>query len=167
MSWWRRLRHRDRLEGELDRELRDHVERQVADHVRAGLPEDEARRRARIEFGGLDQVKELCRDARGTRWIDETWQDLRFAARLLLRERWFTAAAVVALGLGIGLTSTGFTVYDAMLRRGLPVDDPHRIVALTMRDANGRQQGISHLDFVDLRAGARASASSRPTASRR
>ena len=98
MSWWRRMRHRERVENELDAELRDHVERQVAHHVRAGLSEQEARRRARLEFGGLDHVKEMCRDARGTRWIDETWQDLRFAARLLLKERWFTAAAVVALG---------------------------------------------------------------------
>ena len=70
MSWWGRLRNRGRAEDELDRELRDHVERQVADHGRAGMPSREARRRARLEFGGLDQVKELCRDARGTRWID-------------------------------------------------------------------------------------------------
>ena len=67
MTWWQRLRHRDRLEGELDRELRDHVERQVADHVRAGMSPREARRLARLEFGGLEQIKELCREraARG------------------------------------------------------------------------------------------------------
>ena len=154
MSWWTRLLQRGRLEGELDNELRDHVEQQVSEHVRAGMSEREARRRARLDFGGLDHVKEMCRDVRGTRWIDETWQDVRFAVRLLVKERWFAAAAVLALGLGMGLTSTGFTVYDAMLRRGLPVDDPHRIMALTMRDANGRDHGISRLDFVDLRAGA-------------
>ena len=77
----------------------------MAHHVRAGMSEREARRRARLEFGGLDPIKEMCRDARGTRWIDETWHDLRFAVRLLLKERWFTAAAVLALGLGIGLAS--------------------------------------------------------------
>ena len=152
MSWWRRLRNRERVENELDAELRDHVERQVADHVRAGLSAREARRRARLEFGGLDHVKEMCRDARGTRWIDETWQDLRFAARLLLKERWFTAAAVLALGLGIGLTSTGFTVYNAMLVRGLPVDDQDRVMALAMRDADGRERRLSYLDFRDWRA---------------
>ena len=154
MSWWTRLLQRGRLEGELDNELRDHVERQVSEHVRAGMSEREARRRARLDFGGLDQVKEMCRDARGTRWLEETWQDLRFAVRLLVKERWVAAAAVLALGLGIGLTSTGFTVYDAMLRRGLPVDDPHRIVALTMRDTNGRDQGISRLDLEAWRAAA-------------
>ena len=154
MSWWTRLLQRGRLEGELDNELRDHVERQVSEHVRAGMSEREARRRARLDFGGLDQVKEMCRDARGTRWLEETWQDLRFAVRLLVKELWVAAAAVLALGLGIGLTSTGFTVYDAMLRGGLPVDDPHRIVALTMRDANGRDQGISRLDLEAWRAAA-------------
>ncbi len=152
MTWWRRLRHRERVENELDAELRDHVERQVAQHVRAGLSEREARRRARLEFGGLDHVKEMCRDVGGTRWIDETWQDLRFAVRLLLKEPWFSAAAVLALGLGIGLTSTGFTVYNAMLVRGLPVDDQERIMALAMRDADGRERRMSYLDFRDWRA---------------
>ena len=112
MSWWTRMANRDRSEHELHAELRDHVERQVADHIRAGLSAREARRRVRLEFGGLDQVKEMCRDARGVRWLEETWQDLRFAARLLVKERWFAAAAVLALGLGIGLTSTAFTVYN-------------------------------------------------------
>ena len=156
MSWWGRLRNRDRVENELDAELRDHVERQVAEHVRSGLSEREARRRARLEFGGLDHVKEMCRDARGMRWMDETWQDLRFAVRLLLKERWFTAAAVLALGLGIGLTSTGFTVYNAMLVRGLPVDDQDRIMALAMRDPDGRERRLSYLDFRDWRAEATA-----------
>ena len=152
MSWWRRLRNRERVEHELDAELRDHIERQVAHHVQSGMSERKARRRARVEFGGLDPIKEMCRDARGTRWLDETWQDLRFAVRLLAKERWFAAAAMLALGLGIGLTSTGFTVYNAMLVRGLPVDDQHRVMALAMRDADGREQRLSHLDFRDWRA---------------
>ena len=152
MSWWQRLRNRDRTEYELDAELRDHVERQVTDHIRAGLSPREARRRARLEFGGLDQVKETCRDAHGARWLDETWQDLRFAVRLLVRERWFAAAAVLALGLGLGLASTAFAVYNAVLVRGLPVDDPERIMALATRDADGREQGVSYLDFQDWRA---------------
>ena len=154
MSWWNRMGNRGRFEDDLDAELRDHVERQMADHVRAGLSPRDARRRARLEFGGLDQVKETCRDARGTRWLEETWQDLRFAVRLLARERWFAAAAVLSLGLGIGLTSTAFTVYNAVLVRGLPVDDPDRIMALATRDAAGREQGVSYLDFQDWRAAA-------------
>ena len=152
MSWWTRMRNRGRPENELDAELRDHVERQVADHIVAGMSAREARRRVRLEFGGLDQVKELCRDSRATRRLEETWQDLRFAVRLLVKERWFTTAAVLALGLGIGLTGAAFTVYNTVLVRGLPVDDPERIMFLAMRDTDGREQGISYLDFQDWRA---------------
>ncbi len=151
MSWWRRLRSGNRLEGELDAELRDHVERQVADHVRAGMSAREARRRARLEFGGIDQIKEMCRDARGTRWLEETWQDLRFAVRLLVKERWFAAAAVLALGLGLGISSAAFTAYSGLLLRGLPVDDQRRVTALAMRDETGGEQGVSYLDFRDWR----------------
>ena len=154
MNWWTRTRNRGRVEDELDAELRDHVERQVADHIRAGLTPREARRRARLEFGGLDQVKEMCRDAHRVRWLEEIGQDLRFAARLLVKERWLAAATVLALGLGIGLTCTAFTVYNAVLVRGLPVGDPERIMALAMRDNDGREQGISYLDFHDWRAAA-------------
>ena len=149
--WWRRLRNRGRIEDELDAELRDHVDRQVADHVRAGMSEREARRRARLEFGGLEQIKELCRDMRGTRWIDETWQDLRFAARLLVKERWFAAGAVLALGLGLGISSAAFTAYNGMLLRGLPVDDEQRVMALAMRAETGGEQGVSYLDYRDWR----------------
>jgi hypothetical protein len=85
MKWWRRLLQRDRVERQLDAELRDHFDRLVADYVRSGITEAEARRRARLEFGGIEQVKEHCRDARGTRWVDELVQDLRYGVRLLRR----------------------------------------------------------------------------------
>ena len=152
MSWWRRLRHRERLEGDLDRELRDHVERQVADHVRAGLPEDEARRRARLEFGGLDQVKELCRDARGTRWIEGVSRDLRYAVRRLARDRSLVALAVSTLGLGIGLNVTIFTMVHAIFVRGLPYEDPGRLVSVSPgRDPVTAYQRVSLPDFEDYR----------------
>ena len=152
MSWWRRLRHRERLEGDLDRELRDHVERQVADHVRAGLPEDEARRRARLEFGGLDQVKELCRDARGTRWIEGVSRDLRYAVRRLARDRSLVALAVSTLGLGIGLNVTIFTMVHAIFVRGLPYEDPGRLVNVSSaRDPVDAYQRVSLPDFEDYR----------------
>ncbi len=151
MSWWNRVRNHGRLERELDRELRDHVERQVTDHVRTGMSAREARRRARLDFGGIDQIKELCRDARGTRWIEETWQDVRFAVRLLVRDRWATAGAVLALGLGLGISSAAFTAYNGLLLRGLPVDDQRRVTALAMRDETGGEQGVSYLDSRDWR----------------
>jgi hypothetical protein len=70
MTWWRRVFSRNRLESQLDAELRDHFERLVADLIERGYAAGEARRLARLEFGGMDQVKEACRDERGTRWVD-------------------------------------------------------------------------------------------------
>jgi predicted permease len=151
MNWWQRLWNRDRLERELDAELRDHFHRLVEDNVRLGMPEHEARRKARLDFGGDDQLKESCRDARGTRWVFDLAQDVRFAARLHVRDRWFTAAAAMALALGIGITGTMYTIVSAMTR-GFPVDRPERIASIHTRDAAGRWRGlgVSYLDFVDF-----------------
>ncbi|MCY4633231.1 MAG: ADOP family duplicated permease [Acidobacteria bacterium] len=156
MSWWRRLRNRDRIEDQLDAELRDHVERQVADHVRAGVPEHEARRRARLDFGGLDQVKELCRDARRLRWLEDAWRDVRFAARLLARNRSFTIVTVSVLALGIGVTTQFFVMFYAITLRSLPIDDPERVVHISTRDARARRGGVSYADFEDIRDAARS-----------
>ena len=152
MSWWRRLRHRDRAETELDAELHDHVERQVADHLRAGLPEGEARRRARLEFGGLDQVKEMCRDARGMRWIENLGRDVRYACRRLARDGSLVTLTVSTLGLGIGLNVTVFTMVHAIFVRGLPYDDPARIVNVwSSTDLSSQYQRMSLPDFEDYR----------------
>jgi predicted permease len=151
VNWWQRLRRQGELEWQLDAELRDHVDRQIADYMAAGMSEHDARRRARLEFGGLDQVKEVCRDARGTRWATDIGQELRFAARLLVKDRWFTLTTVVALALGIGITSTMFTIVNAMIR-GLPVDNPGRFLSINARDRAGRQLGMSYLEFLDWRA---------------
>ena len=155
MNWWQRLRGRDRLERELDAELRYHFDRQVDDNVRMGMSEEEARRRARVDLGGEDQLKESCRDARGTRWVDDIGQDLRFAARLLLKDRRFTLPAVIALALGIGMNGTMFTIVNAMIR-GLPIGSPERILSIHARDDAGRWRGfgVSYLDFRDFQTGA-------------
>ena len=101
MNWWQRLLNRNRLERELDAELRYHFDRQVDDNIRMGMSEEEARRCARVDLGGEAQLKESCRDARGTRWVEDVEKDFRFAARLLLKDRSFTVPAVIALALGI------------------------------------------------------------------
>jgi hypothetical protein len=133
MTWWRRLVQRDRLERQLDAELRDHVERMVADYLAEGLSEAEARRRATLEFGGLDQVKEICRDARGTRWFDEIWQDVRYGCRGLQRNPGFAIVAVLTLALGIGANTAVFSVINALLLRPLPVSDAEGLISLQRR----------------------------------
>ncbi len=71
MTWWQRLWRRGQLEEQLDQELRSHLDEQTAELIERGHPPDEARRLARIALGGPEQVKEECRDARGTRWLDD------------------------------------------------------------------------------------------------
>jgi predicted permease len=156
VNWWHRLRNRERLERELDAELRYHFDRDVADNVRMGMSEQEARRRARLDLGGHDQLEESCRDARGTRWVHDIALDLRFAARLLLKDRRFTVPAVLALALGIGMNGTMFTIVNAMIR-GLPIDRPERIMSIHSRDGAGRWRGFgaSYLDFLDFQAAAK------------
>src|SRR3954454_14469620 len=86
------------------------------------------------------------------------WQDIRYAVRLLIRDRWFTAVAAIALALGIGANAAVFTFVNAVLLRGLPFDDPARIVSIGSLDARGRTLRVSRLDFSDIPEGARASA---------
>jgi predicted permease len=152
MTWWQRLRGRARLEDELDAELRFHFDRLVADYTAEGLPEEEARRRARAEFGGLEAIKDDCRDARGTRWAHDVGQDVRYAARRLLKERRVTLLAVLALALGIGVNNTQFTVVNAICIRGLPMAGVDRLVDIANRDDTQRPQPLSRREFDQLRA---------------
>jgi putative ABC transport system permease protein len=156
VKWWQRLRNHERLERELDAELRYHFDREVADNLRMGMSEEEARRRARLDLGGDDPLKESCRDARGTRWVIDTAQDLRVAARLLVKDLRFTLPAVLALALGIGMNGTMFTIVNAMIR-GLPVDGPDRIMSIHSRDAAGRWRGsgVSYPDFREFQSAAK------------
>ena len=130
MTWWRRVFNRARLESQLDAELRDHFDRLVDDFVAEGHSPIEARRLARLEFGGLDQVKEQCRDARGTRWVDETLQDVRYGLRGFSKTPGFTAVAVVTLAIGVGANLAIFNIFDALLLRPLPVPHPSELVTM-------------------------------------
>jgi len=134
MSWWRRLFASRRMERDLDSELRFHMEQQAADNVRAGMTEQEAQRLARLEFGGLQQIKEDCRESRGTLWVTSVVQDLRFALRQLRKAPGFAITAVLTLALGIGANTSIFTLVQSILLRSLPVADPSRLYRIGDRN---------------------------------
>ncbi len=122
------LFRRERLERDLDDELRFHLEREVEKHRQAGLPPEEAERRARAAFGSVSGYKDDSRDARGLAWLETTLQDLRYALRGLRNRKAFASGVVLTLALGIGANATMFGVVDRVLFRAPPtLGEPDRI----------------------------------------
>ncbi len=154
MNWWQRLWRKREQEKRLEQELRFHLDSRVADNLRTGMNEAEARRRASLEFGAMESVKEECREARGTMWLDSAWQDLRFSLRTLRKTPAFTLAAIATLALGIGVNTAIFSVTNAALLRTLPVPDPQQLVSLKVEPGEPSGAGntgngeTSFSDFV-------------------
>jgi putative ABC transport system permease protein len=151
----RAIFRRNAMEGELDEELRFHLERQAEKELKAGLTPEEARRKARLALGGLDQVKEECRQARGISVLETTVQDLRYALRVFRKSPGFTLTAVLSLALGIGGNSTMFTVIYTRLLEPPPYKDVERLVMI-WSSVNQNQGSVASGDFLDWRKQARS-----------
>lgn len=151
MSWWFRLWRRRKMEEQLDKELRFHVDQHAAGLIARGHTDDEARRMARMDLGGPEQVKEDCRDARGTRWLEDLWQDLRYALRTLRQKPAFAAVALLTLALGAGATTVMFTVINGVLLKPLAYPQPDRLVSLHERPEkySASQWTFAYLNFLD------------------
>ena len=150
MRWLSRFFHRSKQDGQLDSELRFHVEQQTADNIAAGMNPGEARRHALAQFGGLEYIKEEARDARGTQFVESVLQDVRYALRLLRKSPGFATVAVLTLALGIGANTAIFSLVDTALLRPLPFKNPSRLVLIGEgMPADGYPKiGVSPEDFT-------------------
>jgi macrolide transport system ATP-binding/permease protein len=140
------LRHRARFEDHMREEMRFHIDAYAGDLERGGMSRHEALRRARMEFGTPDAIKDDCRQARGLRLFDEVSQDVRYALRIMAKAPGFTAAAVLSLALGIGANTAIFTLIDALLLRTIPVSSPQELYFL----AHGRGTNVSWMSTYPL-----------------
>ena len=147
----RALLRRSEEERDMDEEMRFHLEMEERKLVREGLAPEEARRRARLRFGGVERMKERTRDERGTRGLEDLLRDLAFGARTLRRSPAFTFTAVVTLALGIGAVAAAFSLVNGVLLRPLPYGRSDRLVELREL-APGRRFFPSFPSFADWRS---------------
>ena len=146
-SW---ILRRDRIEQQLDDEIRSFVEMSTADRIREGVPPTEARRLALAEIGGVESMKEIVRAGRHGALLDDLGRDVRYAFRLLTRQRMFAAVIVGTLALAIGANVALFSVVNSVLLRPLPYHQPDRLVRLasTRQEKNLTRVGFSYSRFL-------------------
>ncbi len=162
MTWFRVLRarlfaltHKDRVEREMEEELRFHLAKRVEENIRLGMPPADAIREARRQFGNLNRVKDKWRDVVGAGALEAFSQDVRFAVRMLGKDRTFTAVSLLALTLSIGANTALFTLTDSVLLQPLPYAAPERIMAIWSSGTRnpGARYNLCYPDFLDFQSG--------------
>src|ERR1041385_3413081 len=151
MTWIGRLFGRNALERDLDKEVRFHIEAATEDLMRGGLSRNEARRRALIQFGGVERTKEDTRDSRGTRWVEDFVTDVRHALRAMRRAPGLSLAAILTLAVGIGANTSVWSIVDALMRRSLPVERPEELYALKRVGLEDNNYRLSYPTFLRMR----------------
>ncbi len=141
---------RARRERELAAEMESHLQMHIADNLRAGLTQEEARRDALIKLGGVEQVKTNYRERQGLPVLELLWQDFRFALRLLGKNPGFAAIAVLTLALGMGATTTIFSVVNSVLLRPLPYQNHDRLLRVEETHPGAPGSGVTFATYLDL-----------------
>ena len=150
MHWLRRLFRKEQSEKQLDAELRFHMERQISDYIAAGMSLEEARRRARLDFGGLESIKQQTRESHRGNALESLFQDLRYAIRNLRKDRRFAFVAIFALALGIGASTIVFSIFYNLFFNAFAAKDANRLVVPVIQNTENTGKADSSVESLSL-----------------